>query len=91
MPLDDNYSFEAGVKAQNKAHLKRNEKNNNCALIETLVMDFLCENSNSTQVNIAKAIGKSRRAVQEAIAALKKKGLLEREGARKNGRWVVTK
>ncbi len=43
----------------------------------------------ATQVEVAKAIGKSRRAVQEANATLKGKGHLEREGAKRNGRWIV--
>jgi predicted HTH transcriptional regulator len=89
VPLDDSYSFDAGAdKAQNKAQLKRNA-DNSCALTETDILEFLRENPQSTQVEAAKAIGKSRRAVQDAVAMLKAKGLLERKGARKNGQWIV--
>lgn len=86
VPLDDNYSFDAGIdKAQNKAQLKRND----CALIEKMILEYLATHSIATQIEIAKAIGRSRRSVQNAIASLKEKGLLERKGAKKNGRWVV--
>jgi ATP-dependent DNA helicase RecG len=97
VPLDDHYSFDAQIgqdkahlkrknKAQNKAHLKRND---DCALNEVAILEYVKEHPNATQLEIAEAIGKSRRTVQDTIAALKNKGLLEREGARKNGRWIV--
>jgi ATP-dependent DNA helicase RecG len=87
VPLDDSYSFDAQIgKAQNKAQLKRSD---DCALTEQLILKHLRDNPQATQIETAKAIGKSRRAVQDAIASLKENGLLEREGARKNGRWVV--
>ena len=90
VPLDDSYSFDAELdKAQNKAQIKRSENNVDCALIETAIMNYLRENPNATQIDVAKAIEKSRRSIQDAISALKEKGLLEREGARKNGRWIV--
>ena len=90
VPLDDSYSFDAELdKAQNKAQIKRSENDVDCALIETVILDYLRENPNATQVDVAKAVKKSRRSVQDAIAVLKEKGLLEREGARKNGRWIV--
>ncbi|MDR0514855.1 MAG: putative DNA binding domain-containing protein [Coriobacteriaceae bacterium] len=91
VPLNDSYSFDAQIgkaqnKAQNKAQLKRND---DCALIEMEIMDYLREHSGATQIEIAGAIGKSRRTVQDAIAALKDKKMIAREGAKKNGRWVV--
>ncbi|MDR1828306.1 MAG: winged helix-turn-helix domain-containing protein [Methylobacteriaceae bacterium] len=89
-PLDDTYSFDAGIggprdKAQNKAHPKRGS----CALNEDTILKYLIEYPHATQLETAKAVSKSRRTVQGAIAALKEKGLLAREGARKTGRWVV--
>ena len=92
LPADMNYSRNTLVhkgtefKAQNKAQIKRN---NDCALIENLVMEYIVNHPHATQIETAKAVGKSRRSVQDAIAVLKEKGLIMREGARKNGRWVV--
>ena len=90
VPLDGNYSFDAETnKALNKAQIKRTKYDDDCALIEMMVLQYLRDNPNATQVGTAKAIGKSRRAVQGAVASLKTKGWLEREGAKKNGRWIV--
>jgi ATP-dependent DNA helicase RecG len=87
VPLDDNYSFDALIgKAQNKAQIKRSD---DYALFETAVMEYLKDHPQATQLEISKAVGKSRRTIQKAISGLKKEGLVEREGARKNGRWIV--
>ena len=86
MPLDDNYSFDAGI---NKAQIKRNDCAISCTPTENLLLEYLSQNPQATQVEAAHGIGKSRRAVQDAIATLKAKGLLTREGAKKNGHWVV--
>jgi ATP-dependent DNA helicase RecG len=72
-----------------RKRIKRNKNDDRCALTETIVFDFLRKNPQATQVETAKAIGKSRRAVQDAVAALKDKGLLNHDGARKNGQWIV--
>ena len=75
-------------KAPNKARLKH-VGNGECALFEESTLDYLKNHPNATQKEVADALGKTRRGVQDAIARLKEKGLLKREGARKNGRWVV--
>ena len=94
VPLDDDYSYDMGMgkaqnKAQNKAHLKHKENNSECALNEKILLEYLAVNPHATQIEIASAVGKTRRGVQEAIARLKEKGLIKREGARKNGKRVV--
>jgi ATP-dependent DNA helicase RecG len=53
------------------------------------ILEYLAVNPYATQIQTAKAIGKSRRTVQNAIIALKNKGLLERIGKTKGGLWVV--
>jgi ATP-dependent DNA helicase RecG len=85
VPLDDEYSFDAGTnKTQN---LKRND--DDCALTEKTILEYLKNNPRATQVEIAAVIGKSRRTVQDTIARLKEEGTLTRDGAKKNGAWVV--
>jgi len=86
IPLDDNYSFDTGA---NKAQIKRTDCAINCTPIESLVLEYLSKNPQATQLEAAHGVGKSRRAVQAATASLKAKGLLNREGARKNGLWIV--
>jgi ATP-dependent DNA helicase RecG len=90
VPLDDDYSFDVELnKAQNKAQFKAQLKLEDCSLAEQLILEFLSNNPDATQADTAKAIDKSRTSVQEAISKLKDMGLLEREGAKKNGRWIV--
>jgi predicted HTH transcriptional regulator len=50
---------------------------------------MLFENPVITTQAVADALGVSRRTVDNHISQLKKAGLLEREGAKKNGRWIV--
>jgi ATP-dependent DNA helicase RecG len=94
VPLDDSYSFDAGtVKPQNDIDLSRKNCGLfcgiNCTITEIAVLEYVRNNPTAAQNEIAAATGKSLRGTQSAIAELKKKGLLIREGARKNGRWVI--
>jgi ATP-dependent DNA helicase RecG len=89
VPLDDNYSFDADDAEAVKGQPKGKICTINCTLNERAILDFLKDNPNATQNAIAVAIGRSLRSVKTDIDALKEKGLLEREGARRNGRWVV--
>jgi ATP-dependent DNA helicase RecG len=87
VPLDDDYSYEIG---KNKAQIKRNlKRNDDCALTEDVILEYLSINPSATQIEIAEVINKSRRTVQDAIAILKKDGKLDRKGAKKNGTWIV--
>ncbi|MCL2082555.1 MAG: winged helix-turn-helix transcriptional regulator [Oscillospiraceae bacterium] len=90
VPLDDEYSFEV---KKDKVQLKVSDCplscTTNCTLTEKAILEFLRDNATATQTEIAAAVGKSLRTVKADMAALQEKGLLKREGARKNGRWVV--
>ena len=61
----------------------------NCTLTEKAILKYMHEHPAATQPEVAAAVGKSLRTVKTDIAALREKGLIEREGARKNGRWIV--
>ena len=67
----------------------KNLKGNNCTLTEKAILEFLKDNPAATQSLVSTAVGKSLRTVKNEIAALQKKGLLKREGAKKNGKWIV--
>ena len=45
--------------------------------------------SSTTALKIATALGIDRRKVEAHIRILKRIGLIERKGANKNGRWIV--
>jgi ATP-dependent DNA helicase RecG len=98
VPLDEAFSLESqsANKAQtvrgrstDKAQNKAQNKLDRNALVEKIVLEHLSENPHATQLEIARAIHKSRRTVQEAMASLKAKGLLVRRGSRKIGRWAI--
>ena len=90
VPLDDEYSFDAGInKAQLKRKIKRSDSDENCALFEDNILKYLKDNPTATQVEVAEVLEKSRRTIQDIIAILKEKGVLKREGSRKNGKWIV--
>jgi len=53
------------------------------------IISFFIENPKATIPAVAETLGMTKRTVENNISELKKVGLLEREGARKNGRWIV--
>jgi predicted transcriptional regulator len=59
-----------------------------CTLSEKAIMQFIMSSPNATQVEIAKAVGRSLRSIKTDMAHLKTKGVLMREGSRRDGRWV---
>ena len=60
-----------------------------CTLDEIALLSFLKENPNAKQVEIAAHIGKSERTVKRLTPILIKRGLLEREKGKRNGKWIV--
>ena len=65
----------------------------NCGLNKTQqnILKMLFENPVITTQAVADSLSISRRTVDNHISKLKKSGLLEREGAKKNGKWIVMK
>jgi DNA-binding MarR family transcriptional regulator len=53
------------------------------------ILRLLVSNPNAIAQTVADVRGMTRRNVENHISRLKKIGLLEREGGRKNGRWIV--
>jgi len=87
---------QSAIKAQSKRNqsaIKAQPKPSDCALncdlTEKRILEYFMDHPQATQVEVAKVVGSSRRTVQEIIADLKEKKLLEREGAKRNGRWLV--
>jgi predicted HTH transcriptional regulator len=52
-------------------------------------LNLLTKNPAITAQAVADTLGISRRSVDTHISQLKKAGLVERMGAKKNGRWIV--
>jgi len=64
-------------------------KCNICTLEEHFVLEFLKDNQNATQKEIAAHIKKSERTVKTITGNLQQKNLLERHNGKRNGFWVV--
>ena len=56
---------------------------------EQSILALLKQNPKQTRDELAEKVCKTARTVQRAINSLRERGLLERAGAKKNGRWVV--
>ena len=56
---------------------------------ERRVIDLLSRDEESTQEELARQCGLSLSGVKKVMRGLQEKGLLERQGARKNGAWVL--
>ena len=57
--------------------------------IQTSVLKIIIANPNIKAQAIADELGVSRRSIETHIGKLKDAGLIEREGAKKTGRWIV--
>lgn len=57
--------------------------------IEHTIICYMREDAGISAKQIAERSGKSARQIENYIAALKEKGVIQREGARKNGKWKV--
>jgi ATP-dependent DNA helicase RecG len=90
VPLDDAYSFDVEViKSQIIVNSKRKFRTLDCTLTGETILGFLRDNPNAKQTDIAAELGKSLRTVKAEMALLREKGLLQREGGKRNGRWIV--
>ncbi len=74
------------IKAEIKA---QNEPLNSLGLQELAVVKAIADNDTITLDQLAVVLGKSRSTVKRIVDTLKDKGVLDRDGARKNGRWIL--
>ena len=86
IPLDDNYSANTRVDKVQSAISKCNF----CTLSEMAIIEYLMENPEATQGEIAVVIGKSLRSVKTNMLHLQEMGFLTREGSRRYGRWIIS-
>ena len=56
---------------------------------EQKILEMIAENGNVTAKQMSDAIGISQRQVERLLASLKKKQIIVREGADKNGYWKL--
>lgn len=56
---------------------------------ERKILEFIMEDSSITQKEIAQKMGMSKNGIRYAMDKLKDRGILEREGATKRGKWII--
>jgi fido (protein-threonine AMPylation protein) len=84
-----NKDMHISVDKTNGAENKAQNKAQKMTETEAAVKNFLKEHPDATQTEAATAIGISRRTVQTIISSLKEKGIIERDGSKKTGEWIV--
>lgn len=67
----------------------RNEPIYSLGLQELAVVKAIEANDTATLDQLTAVFGKSRSTIRRIVEALKEKGVLDLEGARKTGRWVL--
>ena len=89
VPLDDNYSADAGA---DKAQINHANFGINFGINETQqkITELMAATPEITAGQIAESIGVTKRQIELSISKLKSLGVVKREGARKNGHWIVT-
>jgi ATP-dependent DNA helicase RecG len=72
-------------------HIRNTRVEDNVGINETQkkIMDLIMKNAETTTQQIANSIGITKRRVESNIRQLKIAGVIERLGARKNGKWIV--
>ena len=87
---DDNHSYFISRIYVHKEFLgKEAEKELKKELKKEAILEKLLENPKTTQNMLAEQLELSRKQVQNYIKELQEEGRLVREGAKRNGRWVV--
>lgn len=61
----------------------------NCTLEELTILKIQKKKPSVTQKELAKALGKSERTIKTRTVEMQKKGLIQRENGKRNGRWEV--
>ena len=61
----------------------------NVTLEESVILNILAQAPKTTQKQLAVEIKKSERTVKRIMDSLQQKGLLDREGGKRNGSWIL--
>ncbi|MBR6185481.1 MAG: Fic family protein [Clostridia bacterium] len=72
-----------------QAEKTKNDEDETHKAAEKKLLSLLRSAPNSTQEDLAAAIKRSTRTVRAMMRALQERGVIQREGARKNGLWII--
>lgn len=63
--------------------------NKNVTLDELALLKIIAGNPSITQVQLAEKMGVTDRTIKRKMKLLQEKGLIQREGGKRNGKWIV--
>ena len=86
VPLDENYSADYQINVPTPKNTRSDISER-----EEKIIAMMKENPDITAVQIASELGVSSRTIENAIKNLREKRYIERQGATKDGRWIVIK
>ena len=87
VPLEDSYSFDAQL--DQAQIIKDFGKDFTTNETQQRIIALITENAEITTEQLARSVGITRRQIESHIRELKAQGIIEREGGRRYGRWIV--
>ena len=57
--------------------------------MDKAIIKYIKDNPNSIVDEISRALGKAKRTTERAISTLRGNGVIDREGSKKSGSWVI--
>ena len=84
VPLDENYSADYQISAIPAAR-----ENSGLSQRQNSIIALMRQIPSITAVQLAENLGVSSRTVENEIKQLRKSGIIERQGATKDGKWIV--
>ena len=61
----------------------------NLSALDKAIIKYIKDNPNSTVDEISRALGKAKRTTERAMSTLRGNGVIDKEGSKKSGRWVI--
>ena len=84
VPLDENYSADYQIRAISAA-----TENPSLTQRQNAIITLMRQIPTITAVQLAENLDVSSRTIENEIKQLRKSGIIERQGATKDGRWIV--
>ena len=95
VPLHDDYSSDYGTPLPNTKNAQKSEEakikidEKNLSQNQKSILEAIKSDPNITQIEIAEKLALSRSTVQNNLREMQARGIIERVGSKKDGRWVV--
>lgn len=61
----------------------------NLSALDKAIIKYIKDNPNSTVDEISRALGKAKRTTERAMSTLRGNGVIDKEGSKKSGKWVI--